>query len=409
MNTLPNTKAWIICALLFFATTINYMDRQVFGILAPVLQKNLHWSEESYGFVVSAFSFAYAFGQIGFGRLIDLIGVRLGYSIAVIWWSIAALLQIFCVQPIVFALARFGLGLGQGGNFPAAIRTTAETFQPHKRSFATGIFNAGSNMGAIMAAIIVPILSIYFGWRSAFVVLGLLGFIWLVFWLRIYRKPHQSFEKSEVISIRALFRYRETWALLIGKALTDCVWWFYLYWLPKFFLFHDHIQLSRLAIPLILIYLLSDIGSITGGGLATWFVAKGQSLKKARKLALLCCGFLVIPVILTPFTHSIFIIILLIGLATAGHQGWSANIFTLASDLFPAKIVATVTGLAGFVSGIFAALFQNATGIYLQYSHDYYFPVFVYCGFAYVTTWFIIYYVLKPNIKRHHEALFNYS
>jgi ACS family hexuronate transporter-like MFS transporter len=305
---------WYICALLFFATTINYVDQQVIGVLAPELQRIIGWNEIQYGWIVTSFQAAYAIGFLFAGRLIDRAGTRAGYAIIFAIWSLAAIGHSLVVTVLGFAIARFVLGLGESGNFPAAIKTAAEWFPRRERAFATGIFNAGSNMGAILAPIVVPWITLRFGWRWAFVAMGLLGVPWLIAWLAAYRKPqeHQKLSLSELAYIQSdpeppqarivlsrLIRYRQTWAFALGKFMTDPVWWFFLFWLPKFLNRRHGLSLEELGRPLVVIYILSDIGSITGGWLSSGLIKQGWTTNRARKTAMLICALSVVPIVVS--------------------------------------------------------------------------------------------------------------
>jgi ACS family hexuronate transporter-like MFS transporter len=409
---------WTICALLFFATTINYIDRQVLGILAPDLQKSLHISDIAYGDIVAAFQGAYAIGLLLFGGIMDRVGTRKGLAGAVVVWSVAAMGHILAHSAVGFGAARFALGLGEAGNFPAAIKTVAEWFPKRERALATGIFNAGSNVGAIAAPLMVPWLTLKYGWPSAFFVTGILGFVWLIFWLAIYRKPeeHPRLSPQERAYIESdaeeattkipwiqLIGLRQTWAFAIGKFLTDPVWWFYLSWLPKFLNKTHGLTLNKLGPPLIVIYVLADFGSIGGGWLSSFLIQRGMSVSQARKTAMLICALLVTPIILVSHISNLWGVVLLIGLAAAAHQGWSANLFTLASDTFPRRAVGSVIGFGGMLGAIGGMFVAVAVGILLQKTHGNYVPLFFIAGFAYVFAYLVIYLVnpqMKPAVFR---------
>jgi len=346
---------WIICVLLLFATTVNYVDRQVLGILAPDLQKEIGWSEIQYGNIVTAFQAAYAIGLLGVGRLLDLLGTRIGFSMAVILWSLAAMGHALARAPFGFGMARFLLGLGESANFPAAIKTTAEWFPRKERALATGIFNAGSNLGAILAPATVPFITLAWGWQAAFLLTGALGFIWLAFWWVLYHSPesHPKISKAEFAHIRSdsekkekaipwlsIVGFRQTWAFAMGKFMTDPVWWFYLFWLPKFLNEKHGITLSKMGLPLITIYVMADVGSIAGGWLSSSLIKRGWTVNAARKTAMLVCALCVVPIVFAGFASNVWAAVFLIGLAAAAHQGWSANLFTMVSDMFPRKTVA---------------------------------------------------------------------
>jgi ACS family hexuronate transporter-like MFS transporter len=405
---------WTICALLFFATTINYIDRQVLGILGPTLQHDLGWNEQQFADVVSWFTIAYALGFIVVGRIMDRVGTRRGFAGAVVVWSISAMAHAIARGATGFSAARFALGIGESGNFPASIKTVAEWFPGRERAFATGIFNAGSNIGAIVTPLIVPWIALTYGWRAAFIVTGALGFLWLVAWLIVYRPPeeHPKCSQSELAYIRSdaaerarsvrwaeLLRHRQTWAFALGKGLTDPVWWFYLFWLPKFLDARYGIKLGQLAAPLVVIYLLADVGSVFGGWLSGAFMKRGWSANRGRKTAMLIAALIIVPTMFAPFATNMWIAVLIVGTAAAAHQWWSANIFTLSSDMFPRYAVASVVGIGGFFGAAGGALFQRGTGWLLQHNGRNYTPIFIMCGLAYVTALFVVH-LLAPRMER---------
>jgi MFS transporter, ACS family, hexuronate transporter len=399
---------WTICALLFFATTINYIDRQVLGILAPTLQRELGWSETDYGSIVSWFTLAYALGFLFAGRMMDRIGVRLGFTAAIVTWSLAAMAHAFAATAAGFSAARFALGLGESANFPGSIKTVAEWFPARERAFATGIFNAGTNVGAIVTPLVVPWITLRWGWRTAFIVTGTLGFIWLIFWLFLYRAPAGNRAAGTPLMTGEhpianipwikLLGYRQTWALVVGKGLTDPVWWFYLFWLPKFLDARFGIKLGSLALPLVVIYLIADVGSVGGGWLSAPLVKRGWSLNKARKTALLIPALLIVPTMLAPRVNDLWMAVAIVSLAAAAHQWWSANIYTLSSDMFPRRAVGSVVGIGGFSGAATGFFFQRLTGHLLQANNNDYRPVFVFCGLAYVTAWAIVQ-LLVPRLE----------
>lgn len=404
---------WTICALLFAATTINYIDRQVIGILAPTLQGELGWSEADYGVIVSYFSFAYGIGLLLMGRLIDRIGVRKGFSFSIVAWSLAAMGHAAASTVTGFSVARAALGLGEAGNFPGAIKAVAEWFPKKERALATGIFNAGSNVGALLAPILVPWITLVWGWRWAFIITGALGFVWLAAWLVLYRDPehHPRVNRAELAHIRSdpeeattpvpwasLLGYRQTWAFIVGKAMTDPVWLFYLFWLPKFLDAEYGVKLSGLAAPLIAIYLLADVGSVGGGWFSSWLISRGWSVNRGRKTALLVAALLIVPTVFAPRADSLWIAVGLVSVAAAAHQWWSANLFTLVSDLFPRRAVATVVGIGGFGGAIVAMLFQRATGHILEATNSNYAVIFMVLGLAYIIAWGIIQ-LLVPRMR----------
>jgi ACS family hexuronate transporter-like MFS transporter len=406
---------WVVCTLLFFATTINYIDRQITGILAPTLQQEFGWSETQYADITSYWTFAYALGFLFVGRFIDRVGVRLGFAAAVVVWSVAAAAHGLVYSVFGFALARFILGLGESGNFPAAIKATAEWFPKHERAFATGIFNAGSNVGAIITAIIVPWITLTWGWREAFFVTGLFGFVWLAFWWPMYRSvnEHPRVSADELRYIRdgqeevtpttrvpwkTLLSHRQTWTFLIGKFLTDGVWWFYLFWLPKFLDARYGIKLGKLALPIIVIYLVADVGSVGGGWLSGALIKRGWNVANARKVTLLIAALLIVPTAAAPTVDSMWVAVALVSVAAAAHQWWSANLFTLSSDMFPRHALGSVVGLGGFAGAAGGFLFQRLTGRILEATGSNYLPVFLICGSAYITALLIIH-LLSPRLE----------
>lgn len=405
---------WTICALLFFATTINYLDRQVLGLLAPELQKSIGWSEAEYGGIVASFQAAYAIGLLAAGGIMDRIGTRAGFSLSLIFWSVAAMAHALANSARGFGVARFALGLGEAGNFPAAVKTVAEWFPRKERALATGVFNSGSNVGAIVAPLLVPWLAINYGWRSAFIVTGAVGFIWLAFWLALYRRPEEhprlspaelayirsdALESTEKVPWARLLGFRQTWAFAAGKFLTDPVWWFYLSWLPKFLNKEYGIAIdpAKIGPPLVVIYLMADVGSIGGGWLSSYFIRRGLDANRARKTAMLLCALCVVPIIFASKASNMWTAVILIGLAAAAHQGWSANLFTLVSDMFPRRAVGSVVGIGGMAGAIGGMLVAGAVGLLLQATDGNYTPVFVIAGFAYLVALAVIH-LLVPRL-----------
>jgi len=405
---------WTVCALLFVVTTINYVDRQVLGILAPTLQRELHWSESDYGDVVSWFSLVYAFGFLAAGRLLDRVGVRRGFAVAIVAWSVAAIGHAFASTAAGFSAARALLGLGESANFPGAIKTVAEWFPKRERALATGIFNAGTNTGAIVTPLVVPWIALTWGWQWAFVATGSLGFLWLVLWLALYASPetHPRVSPDELAHIRSdrdegaeiavpwvrLLGVRQTWAFAAGKLLADPFWWFYLYWLPKFLDTTYGIRLAQLAPPLIVVYVVADIGSVGGGWLSSRLIQHGWTVNRARKTAMLAMALLIVPTAFAPFAGSMWAAVAIVSVAAAAHQAWSANVYTLASDMFPRAAVGSVVGIGAFAGAMGGVLFQRVTGRILEHNGNDYTPIFVVCGLAYVTAWVIIH-ALAPRLE----------
>ena len=394
---------WTICALLFAVTTINYMDRQVLSILAPTLQGELHWTESQYASIVYSFTLVYAFGFLLAGRWLDRVGVRRGFATAVVVWSLAAIGHALARTTAGFAAARAFLGLGESANFPGAIKSVGEWFPKEERALATGIFNAGTNTGAIVTPLVVPWIALSWGWRWAFVITGSLGFVWLLVWLTLYRRPEAPLSGTErgpggEAPWLSLLTHRQTWAIVAGKFLADPVWWFYLYWLPKFLDKTYGIKLAQVALPLITVYLIADVGSITGGWLSSGLLKRGWTTNRARKTAMLLMALLIVPTSLAPRAGSMWTAIFIVALAAAAHQGWSANVYTLASDMFPPSAVASVSGIGGFAGAMGGVLFQFLTGRILDATGGNYASIFAVCGFAYVTAWVIIH-LLAPRLE----------
>ena len=414
-RTLPHLR-WYVCGLLFFATTVNYVDRQVLGILKPTLERDLGWSEANFGWIIFAFQCAYAVMMPLAGRIIDFLGTRTGYALAVVVWSLASMSHSVARTVGQFAVARFALGIGEAANFPAAIKTVADWFPKRERALATGIFNSGSNVGAIVAPLLVPFVALHFGWRSAFIATGSLDLLWIAAWLAFFRRPreHRLLAPAELALIESdhdaepqrkipyttLLRTRGAWAFLIGKFLTDPVWWFYLYWLPGFLHRSYGVDLTQLGPPLITVYLSADVGSIFGGWLSSSLLRRGWSLTAARKTAMLTCAVAVLPVIGVMFTGgNLWMAIALVSIATAAHQGWSANLFTLTSDLFPRSTVGSVVGFGGLGGAVGGMLAAPAVGYWLDFSHESYGPLFVVAGCMYLLALLIVH-LLAPKLEQ---------
>ena len=402
--TRPSSYRWTICGLLFVATTINYVDRQVLGILAPTLQRELHWTESDYGDIVSWFSFAYAFGFLVAGRVIDWIGVRRGLASAVVAWSVAAIGTALARTTAGFSFARAALGVSESAIFPGSIKAIAEWFPQQERALATGIFNAGTNMGAILTPLLVPWIALRWGWQWAFVGTGALGFLWLLLWIPLYRSRETVVvagggpaEGARMPWI-SLFGYRQTWAFIVGKLLADPVWWFYLYWLPKFLDAKYGVKLAQVAAPIIVVYVIADIGSVGGGWISSALIKRGWTVNRARKTTMLAMAVLIVPTALVSRASSMWAAVLIVGVAAAAHQAWSANVYTLASDMFPKSAVGSVVGIGAFAGAMGGVVFQRVTGRVLQANGSDYAPIFVVCGLAYVTAWTIIQ-LLAPRLE----------
>jgi MFS transporter, ACS family, hexuronate transporter len=405
---------WRICALLFFATTINYIDRQVIGLLKPTLMHDLHWDENAFANIQVAFQAAYAVGYAGGGWVIDRIGTRLGYAAAVLGWSLAAMGHTFARTALSFGVARSGLGLAEGGNFPAAIKTVSEWFPKKERALVTGIFNSGCNIAVMLTPLFVPPIAKRWGWPYAFLVTGALGLVWLVAWSVMYRNPqeHPRVSAAELALIQndppdpavklswvELLRHRQTWAFTAGIVLVSPVWWFYLFWVPGFL--HDKygLNLNDFGKPLVTIYFIASFGSIAGGWLSSWLLKRGWSLNAARKTAMLACAVCVVPVFMAATTANLWLATILIGIAAAAHQGFSANLYTLVSDTAPRFAVSSIVGIGGAASAIAGMFAAKATGYVLEWTHSY---VFLFGGasMAYLVA-VLVMHLLNPR----HEAM----
>jgi ACS family hexuronate transporter-like MFS transporter len=405
---------WTVCAMLFVATSINYMDRQVIALLKPTLEHSIGLTEVGYGYIVDAFQIAYAIGLLGAGRLIDKLGTRIGYMLVMATWSLSAMGHALAGTVVEFGFARFFLGLGESGNFPAALKTVAEWFPQSERSLATGIFNSGANVGAILAPAIVPWVTLRWGWHAAFLTTGFFSVLWILWWLRYYRKPadHPTLTGEELRHIyqeaaeevgpsvpwRRLLRCRQTWAFSAAKFLTDPIWYFYLFWLPSYFSAKFNLNLSHLGLPLIIVYNVSALGSIGGGWLPAPFRRLGLSANYARLAAMLFCAFLVVPICTATSAKSVWLAIALISLAAGAHQGWSANLFTTPSDMFPRSAVGSVVGIGGMAGSFGSALFAFYAGHVLQLTHSYV-TLFAIASSAYLLA-LIVLYALAPGLKK---------
>ena len=421
---------WTICGLVFFATTINYLDRQVISLLKSTLSEELNWNDGDYANIEIAFKLFYAFGMLGAGRLVDKLGTKIGYAVATTLWSLAAVAHALVNTVFGFAVVRSALGITEAGNFPAAIKTVAEWFPKKERAFATGIFNSGTNFGAIVAPLSVPFIAAEMGWQWAFIITGMLGFIWLVLWLMFYETPSKSpkLSKAEYDYIHSdaaevladkndvdkpqvpwtkLLSFKQTWAFALGKLLTDPIWWFYLFWLPDFLQSQYKLTGTEIAIPVALVYTLSTIGSVGGGYVPMYLIKMGWPVFKARKTSMLVYALCVSPIVFAQILGGInmWLAVLVIGFAAAAHQAWSANIFTTVSDMFPKYTTASVTGIGGMfgaLGGILLSLLvQKNMFVYYrsinQIETAYYIMFFV-CGAAYILAWVVMHF-LVPKMK----------
>jgi ACS family hexuronate transporter-like MFS transporter len=428
---------WTICSLLFFATTINYLDRSVISLLKNDLEIKFNWTESDYSDIVIAFQFSYAIGMLIAGRFIDKVGTKIGYAVALALWSFASMGHALVKSTVGFLIARSALGISEAGNFPAAIKTTAEWFPKKERAFATGIFNSGANIGAILAPLTVPFIVVNWGWQEAFIFTGAFGLIWLVFWFIYYEIPakqkrlskkefdyiHSDLDEAENapgsselntdIEIKKrvpwikLLKYNQTWAFIMGKFLTDPIWWFYLFWLPAFLTAQYGIEGTGMALPVALVYTMSTVGSVWGGWLPMYFIKKGWPVFRARKISMLIYALLVLPVVFAQYlgAMNMWLAVIIIGIATSAHQAWSANIFTTVSDMFPKKTVASVTGMGGMAGALGGILIAFLAGKLFDHFKSIgnldagYYIMFIICGCAYLLAWVLMHF-LAPRLKR---------
>ena len=420
---------WTILALVFFATTVNYLDRQVISLLKDdYLEPLFRWNESDYANIVMVFQLCYALGMLGVGWVIDRIGTKLGYALSLLVWSFAAVGHAFAKNTLGFMAARGVLGISESGNFPAAIKTVAEWFPKKERAFATGIFNSGTNIGAIIAPLTVPLIALHWGWKWAFILTGAAGLLWLIFWFTMYDLPgkHPKLKKEEYDYIHGdtdearvdenqkaglgwlkLLTYRQTWAYVIGKFLTDPVWWFYLFWLPSFLNKQYGMSKTDYAFPVAVVYTMTTIGSILGGWLSSNLIAKGWEVYKARRLAMLIFALCALPVAAAQALgqYGYWYAILIVGIAASAHQAWSANLFTTPSDMFHKRAVASVTGIGGMAGGLGGMLLAKITGVLLDHYKAVgsiktgYYVLFLICGSAYLLAW-AFFNILAPGMKR---------
>jgi len=403
---------WVIVALLFAATAINYVDRQMIGLLKPTLEQEFGWSETTYADIVFYFQLAYAIGYIVFGHVVDRVGARFGYAIAFIIWTAAHMLHGAVRSAFGFAAVRFLLGIGESGNFPAGIKAATEWFPKKERAFATGVFNAGANVGAVITPLIVPVLVLSYGWRAAFVITGLGSMLWLVAWLAFYRRPRESkyvsqaelaYIESDPADIAAkvpwlqLLRLKQTWAFAIGKFLTDPIWWMFLFWTPDFLVKRHGLDLKTFGPPLVVIYLVSDFGSIAGGWLSSKLIHRGWSINRARKTTMLICAVAVTPIFFAQYVENLWAAVAIISLATAAHQAWSANLYTLPGDTFPRKAVGSVIGIGGTAGAVGGMLFALYVGQVLE-ALGTYTLIFAVAGSVYLIALLIIQ-LLVPRLE----------
>jgi MFS transporter, ACS family, hexuronate transporter len=395
---------WVVCFLVFAATTINYMDREVMGLLAPILQTALKWSEAQYGYIIMSFQVAYALGYVTSGRIMDAIGTRLGYAGAVLLWSIACCLHALVGTVGGFAAVRFLLGLGESGNFPAAVKSTVDYFPAEERALATGLLNSGMNVAVQITPLCIPWVVFRWGWHAAFLTTGLLGFLWLAGWMAFpydrLRPKISATSQGAPPNIWLLLGERNTWAFSIAKFLTDTIWWFYLYWLPKFFSSRFGLTIGEMALPLTAVYLAASAGSIGGGGLSGILIRARGSLNFGRKMAMLICALCALPVAFASAIPHLWWATAVIALAAGAHQGWSANLFSTPGDMFPGRQVATVVGIGGTAGALGGVFFAWAAGQLLQATHDYKW-LFIISGSVYLVSllWFQVMTPRLPNVS----------
>lgn len=385
---------WKICILLFFSTTINYLDRHVLSILAPELQSLYHWTEVDYSYIVTAFQVSYGLGVVLTGKLLDKFGTKWIFAIAVSLWSLAGMAHAFARTAFSFSVARFGLGIGESVNFPASVKTVAELFPASQRSFATGFFNAGSNIGAIIAPLLIPFIALRYGWQWAFILTGALGFIWVICWLLIYKKPEQNLKTARISSPknkswRQVIGKKETLTICLVRFISDPTWWFLLYWLPKFLHETKAVSTTSLGWPLIVVYLMADAGSLAGGSYSSYLIKKGKGIYPSRKLTLLICALLALLLSAVGFTDQLWLAVVLIGLGAAAHCGWTANIFALITDIYPTEEVGTVMGVATLSAVSGGIVLSLLTGRILAYTGGYSY-IFIMVGCTYMIGYFIL-------------------
>jgi MFS transporter, ACS family, hexuronate transporter len=416
---------WFIAFLLFAATTINYIDRQIFGLLKPELERIFSWTETDYSRIVMAFTACYALGQLVYGKIIDRIGTKLGYTISVSVWSIAAMLHAFVTNTLGFGMARALLGLGESGNYPGGVKASAEWFPKKERATAIGILDSGSNIGACVGPILVPWLLAIYGWKPAFIITGSLGLLWLIAWRVFYSIPARqkrlsqaelayiqegqdedlSDEHKGAVSWGRLLALKQTWVFIVGKFFTDPIWFFFLFWLPSYFTTSFKLDFKKPSLPLVIVYAGTMLGSIGGGYLSSWLIKKGWPVYKARKAALLISAFCVLSIIATRFVGDMWVVVALISLSVAANQAWSANIFAIVPDMFPKRAISSVVGLGGMAGAIGSVLFPLFIGFILDFYKSAgnivagYNIIFLVCGSSFLIAWVLIHFIL-PKMDR---------
>lgn len=400
-------------ALVFVATTINYIDRQVIGLLKPMLQQDLGWSEADFGYIITVFNLAYAIGMIVGGRMLDKFGTRIGYMLTIAIWSLGGMLHAAVRSVAGFAMMRAILGIGEAGNFPAAVKTTAEWFPKRDRAFATGVFNSGSTIGAIIAPFIVAVIAEAWGWQMAFIITGAAGFVWIIAWLLYYNTPdkHKSVNQAELEYIEdkeslandedatpqdkaeggyfSLFKYRQTYGIFLGRFVTDWVWWFFLFWIPDYIMSTQNIDLKATVLPLVIIYIMANCGGLAGGAVSSWLIRRGMNVTSARQTTILMFGCLVLVLNVVPYVQNLWFMAVLIGIAASTHQAWASNIFTIVSDIYPKHLVASMTGISSVGGAIGGALGATFVGLLLHYTGSYSL-VFMVASCMYLLAWLFL-------------------
>ncbi|MBU1375136.1 MAG: MFS transporter [Alphaproteobacteria bacterium] len=403
---------WVVVALLFTAMIVNYVDRQALGLLKADLTTEFGWSETDYADLVFWFQGAYAIAYLAWGRIIDRIGARYGFGLAFLIWQVGHMATAGAASFGGFIASRVVLGLGEGGAFPSGIKAVAEWFPKKERALATGVFNAGTNIGAIVTPLLIPVITLTFGWQMTFIVTGVMGLVWLPIWLLVYRRPreHKKLSAAELAHIESdpadpvdkvpwtkLLGYRETWAYALGKFLIDPIWWMFLFWLPDFLGKRHGLDLKTFGPPLVVIYLLSDVGSVGGGWLSSRFMKMGWSINRARKTTMLICALLALPVAGAALASNLWVAVLIIGVATAAHQGFSANLYTLPGDVFPRSAVGSVVGIGGMVGAVGGMAMSKYAGYVLEKIGTYT-PIFVLAASAYLLALLVVH-ILTPKME----------
>lgn len=414
---------WWMLSLVFLATTINYLDRQVMGLLKPILEKEFVWDEKDYSYIVMAFTTTYAIGYLAMGRFIDRVGTKIGYAVSLIVWSLASIGHGFVKSTVGFLIARSTLGISEAGNFPAAIKSVAEWFPKKERALATGIFNSGATVGAILAPLLVPFILGHYGWRETFVWIGALGLIWIALWWKFYKIPEKTpklsqeelqyiksdqdgkTEEQSKVPLSEILKHKVTWSFAIGKIMTDPIWYFFMFWLPAYFSDVFKMDMTKPSVPLIIIYSGTTIGSIGGGYLSSFLIKKGWAIGRARSLTMLLFALMVVPVMFSKYVDNMWMITIIIAMATAAHQGWGANLMTTVGDKLPNNYVSSVIGFGGMLGSAAGIIFPLFIGIVLDTFkkagniNGGYNIIFFIAGISYITAWGIIWFLNRKTSK----------